>query len=86
MRLSVEKDDDSYAEFRKLLSEGKRIRVYLNGEEISRRCYMADEEGCVAKVAALNDHGLIYADSDGEVVTETISGEVKIEILDPKEA
>ena len=54
-------------------------RVWLNGEEVTDRCYLADDDGFVG-LYELGPKGKPYIDEWGDIVREELSGDVRIEI------
>jgi hypothetical protein len=58
---------------------GVYLRVYLDGEDITDRCYEADDVANYAKVFRLRD-GEIYWDYEaGDIAKEVLRGEVRFE-------
>ncbi len=73
MRVSVKQDDPGYANYK----PGQRS--FLNGEEVTFRCFTADEEVGEVHVYKLSERGLPYDDADkDEVHWEVLRGEVRI--------
>jgi len=73
MRVSVRKSDPGYPNYR----PGQRS--FLNGEEVTFRCFTADEELGEVHVYKLSERGLPYYDADkDEVPWEVLRGEVRI--------
>lgn len=71
-------------EFKVLQDNGKIIRAFLNGEDVSRRCIVADEETGLIERCVLDANGRIQVDpnDDSRVWTEEVRGIVRIEIAD----
>jgi hypothetical protein len=69
MRVTVEKDY-------------KRVsKIYLNNEDVTRKCYEADDKNGYAMVYKKNNDGEYILTEDGEdVVKEKLEGNVRIEI------
>ena len=73
MRVSVKKDDPGYINYR--LGQ----RSFLNGEEVTFRCFTTDEERGEVHVYKLSERGLPYYDADkDEVPWEILRGDVRI--------
>lgn len=60
---------------------GGRLRVLLDGVEVSNRCYYANEEDGRVDCYKHNAEGKPYIDPEnpGDVARETLRGEVRIE-------
>lgn len=76
MRLSVDKNDPGYD------SEAlKNCRSFVDGVEVTDRCYTADEEEGKAWCFKHNEMGQVFMDSaTGEIVKEILVGDVVIMI------
>lgn len=73
MRVSVKQDDPGYVNYK----PGQRS--FLDGEEVTFRCFTADEERGEVHVYKLNERGKPYYDADkDEVPWEILRGEVRI--------
>lgn len=74
MRLSICKDDPGYD-----LEASFSCRVYLDGEDVTFRCFTADEEEGTVWLNKHNDAGESFVDqSTGRIAKETLSGKVEI--------
>ncbi len=73
MRVSLKKNDPGYRNYR----PGQRS--FLNGEEVTFRCFTADEERGEVHVYKLNVRGVPYYDPEkDEIPWEVLKGDVKI--------
>ncbi len=76
MRLSADKDDPGYD-----AEALKDCKSFVDGVEITNRCYTADEEEGKAWCFKLNELGNKFIDdATGEAAKEILSGEVVIMI------
>lgn len=76
MRLSVRADDPGNILYASMGYLGRKVRVKLDGEEISAVITADEEEGFVVRYRKdVDDHFVI---EDDEAVTETITGKVEI--------
>lgn len=55
----------------------RRCRAWIDGQEITSRCYYADDARGVVRVYKLNDEGKKYQ-VNGEVATEELQGAVEL--------
>lgn len=79
MRLSTIEGDAGYAEWCEMITDEKSPAVYLDGV-VQKHCFVADEERGEIVRAKVSEKGRIVADhGTGEVLTEAVFGEVKIE-------
>ncbi len=74
MRLSVRRDDPGHS------PEALRCRVFVDGVDVTNRCFTADEEEGKAWCYAHNDRGQPYANSWGKPVEEVLKGKVEIRL------
>jgi hypothetical protein len=83
VRCSSDRDDPGYPAYRALRESGLTVRVYLDGAEV-REAVMADEEGGVVARPVTTVFGDLLADPDhpDKIWTETLVGEVEIDIVD----
>lgn len=81
MRISASILDSGYDAYQKLCSEGKRVRVMLDGTEVKNVETADDAEGWVIK-AKENELGQVYAVGD-EIAKETLRGKVAFEFEQP---
>ena len=73
MRVSVRENDPGYVNYK----PGQRS--FLNGEEVTFRCFTADEELGEVHVYKLSERGAPYYDAErDEVPWEILHGEVRI--------
>ena len=73
MRVSVRENDAGYVNYR--LGQ----RSFLNGEEVTFKCFTADEERGEVHVFKLNERGVPYYDPrEDEIPWEILRGEVRI--------
>ena len=73
MRVSVRENDPGYENY----EYGQR--AFLNGEEVTFRCFLADEELGEVHVYKLNERGVAYYDAEkDEIPWEILRGEVRI--------
>lgn len=78
MRISTEKGDRAYIDH----ETAKRVRIWLNGQEIIGRCLTADEELGFMRLLVLDARGnLIPIGTPPRAKTMDIRGTVRIEIL-----
>lgn len=72
MRVSAQTDDVGYEAYQNVVARGYQIKVTLNDYEV-KDCYTADDEaGYVLKAVRP------LSVEDGNIVTETLYGDVKI--------
>lgn len=64
---------------RALMMSGLHLRVFVRGEDVTDRCYFADDTpgAEIARLFALNADGRKYV-VDDEVATECVQGDVVI--------
>ena len=55
------------------------VAITLNGEDVTSRCYEADDEAGYVRCFRLNDDGEKFI-LNGEVARETLAGEVVIKV------
>ena len=72
MRLSAKQQDSGYDP-----STAHGCKILLDGEDITDRCFTADEELCKAWVYVMDD-GLNVRREDGLFLTEMLHGNVEI--------
>ena len=73
MRLSVRKEDAGYDP-----DTCMHAKVFVDGEEVSSRCFTADEEEGKAWCYKLNDEGEKFVRDGIKIAEEVLTGEVKI--------
>lgn len=77
MRLSVDKDDPGYG-------ETSRVKILVNGVDVTKRCYTADEEEGKAYCFKHNAEGHVYVEPNNppQAAQEILEG--KVEIIFPE--
>jgi hypothetical protein len=86
MRVSANENDPGYANFAMATANGKKVSVFLDGEEI-RSCVTADDElGFVVRMV-LDDKGLCQIDpiETDQAWTERVTGVVEIRFTPSEE-
>lgn len=81
IRISTRDDDPGLETFLKLQAEGRDITVFLDNRDVSSICDLADENTGEVRLAVLDEDGLLQIDDDGSILTETVTGDVKIVIV-----
>lgn len=65
---------------RRKAKKAMHLRAFLNGQDISKRCFYADSRRGIARVYLLTDGGRPYVvDPRGRVATATWRGRVRLE-------
>lgn len=83
MRLSTVKDDAGYLEWCKLLADGHRPAIYVDGV-LQNSVTVADEEaGYVERVMKTERGNVVVDRARGEVMTETVRGVVHVSVGEP---
>ena len=82
-RMSTDKDDPGYAAWKSARANGQQIAVLLDGLERTD-VITADETKREITRGVIDSSGRILVDHDkGEIVTETLHGEVVIVVSSP---
>lgn len=81
MRLSTRGEEVGFTAYRMAIANGKAIRIYLGDVEM-KQCTMADDENGEVRRCVLSPNGYIVDDGNGNVLEETLFGDVRIEITD----
>jgi hypothetical protein len=71
---------DSYAASRRNRKRARDSRVWLNGEEVTRRCFFANTRAGVVGLYKINEGGAKFLDASGRVATEQGRGRVVVRI------
>lgn len=80
LRVSREASDPGYRTFYAAKKAGRRVKVFLDGVE-QPACLTADEQTGFVKRCVLHvDGGIYVAPGTDEIMTEEVSGAVRIEI------
>lgn len=84
MRLSTDENDPGYIAFEEAQCAGRKIDVFLDGNEIEDVETVDDEEGIVVRFARHDDDGTLKLDETLEnIERETLRGEVRIVLGEP---
>ena len=78
MRLSVNEDDDGYANWTHLQRVGKDAEIFLDGVQQNYVLTVDDELGMIVRQKVDAD-GRVVAEGD-EIIAETVTGAVEIRI------
>lgn len=76
-RLSSDESDIGFVKWQKLIRDGYRVHVYLDGVEVEHAEAADSVEGWVRR-AKLDSDGHIYTLDDHSIARETVRGDVRI--------
>ncbi|WP_414461803.1 hypothetical protein [Hyphomicrobium sp. DY-1] len=83
MRLCTDPADPGYLNWRRFRKDGRKITIFLNGQEIKEVDLCDDIEGTVRRAVMSADGRPQLTEDREELLTETIHGSVRIEIGEP---
>lgn len=80
LRVSTDPDDAGYLAWVEARSDGKAVRVLLDGQE-QKDCTMADETlGALTRIRRTAAGNIMVDPHQGVVIHETVTGDVRIEM------
>lgn len=80
MRYSVDEKDSGWKNWYGLRADCKELRIYLNNVEV-HGVHTVDTERGIIHRARRDKNDKLMVDDDGEVLMETIVGNVRVEIV-----